>query len=392
MSTDKNDPFLSIRNPLQLPVPVQIGRTARLPLWIVRQKRRVAENHSPAPAALCFFFLQAFLQKTELSSLRKQKLTPVARRIQADDFRRAQPDGIGATFILPPFKPLPRRPPLKPGLKGRIVRLLRNTGKRLLRHIMVSVYRKNRKASGKLLQTLLKQPVLAGQTVIHQISRQQQSVRLCRPPESSADSACILRQMQIAHDAEAKPSFPAVQQTGRCRLRSAPSFRKREEGFFPALKVRADSPDQNMRRSRRDGASSAEAEDAVSGRSDRYVRKSGPVRQGFPGGGPPEGRRQKALRADAVNTVCEAGGVECKCEIQHRDSFLRTVFQLLQSGTKTADIVIPVFPGHLSAASRQNLQNSHGRVRHMSPVYFVHRILHLIQNPRLLHDGGLCHF
>ena len=147
-----------------------------------------------------------------------------------------------------------------------------------------------------------------------------------------------------------------------------------------------------MRRFRRDGASSAEAEDAVSGRSDRYVRKSGPVRQGFPGGGPPEGRRQKALRADAVNTVCEAGGVECKCEIQHRDSFLRTVFQLLQSGTKTADIVIPVFPGHLSAASRQNLQNSHGRVRHMSPVYFVHRILHLIQNPRLLHDGGLCHF
>ena len=256
MSADKNDSFLSIHNPLQLPVPVQIGRTARLPLWIVRQKRRVAENHSPAPAALCFFFLQAFLQKTELSSLRKQKLTPVARRIQADDFRRAQPDGIGTAFILPPFKPLPCRPPLKPGLKGRIVRLLRNTGKRLLRHIMVSVHRKNRKASGKLLQTLLKQPVLAGQTVIHQISRQQQSVRLCRPSESSADSACILRQMQIAHDAEAKLSFPTVQRTGRCRLgigrhglepgkniprigghrleseishlRSAPSFRKRK--------------------------------------------------------------------------------------------------------------------------------------------------------------------
>ena len=56
VSTDKNDSFLSIHNPLQLPVPVQIGRTARLPLWIMRQKRRVAENHSPAPAALCFFF------------------------------------------------------------------------------------------------------------------------------------------------------------------------------------------------------------------------------------------------------------------------------------------------------------------------------------------------
>ena len=67
----------------------------------------MAENHSPVSAALRFFFLQAFLQKSELSSLRKQKLTPVARRVQANNFRRAQPDGIGAAFVLLPVKPLP---------------------------------------------------------------------------------------------------------------------------------------------------------------------------------------------------------------------------------------------------------------------------------------------
>lgn len=67
----------------------------------------MAENHSPVSAALRFFFLQAFLQKSELSSLRKQKLTPVARRVQANNFHQAQPDGIGAAFVLLPVKPLP---------------------------------------------------------------------------------------------------------------------------------------------------------------------------------------------------------------------------------------------------------------------------------------------
>ena len=92
---------------------------------------------------------------------------------------------------------------------------------------MVSVYRKNRKASGKLLQTLLKQPVLAGQTVIHQISRQQQSVRLCRPPESSADSACILRQMQIGQSGRIA-TVEALGEMGR---------RIRDMGLIPGTTV-----------------------------------------------------------------------------------------------------------------------------------------------------------
>ena len=90
---------------LELPVNGATGyASVKLGLW--------AEHQPPGRAVTRLF--KPVLQKAKLSPFRKGKPAPVAHRVQANDFRRSQPDRIRAAAILVPQKSLVSCSPAKP--------------------------------------------------------------------------------------------------------------------------------------------------------------------------------------------------------------------------------------------------------------------------------------
>ena len=198
--------FVCVQDLLQLFIPVQIRPVG--PLGVVGQKRCMTKDDPPWSA----LFVQTGFQPPELRFLREQKFPPMGHTIQPQDFGFPTMNCPGAAAVHRGRIGLTSQQPLCQRLIITDLTADHWTGGAGI--VMVSGDSQNRRIRQNLRDAgVHTRPLLRG-TVIDQVTRKQNQIRVAPHPQSLPHLPGLFAQVQITHCKDShKPSKPSCRRT-----------------------------------------------------------------------------------------------------------------------------------------------------------------------------------